>query len=283
VLRRTGARVVVDQRDLMPEVLASRYERAPRFVSRILRFFERCTQRVANHTITVNGFLANRLVGAGSRPADVTVVRNGPVLARVDAAGPDCTLRRDDAFLVVWVGKMGRQDRVDLVVDVAHHVVHDLARTDCDFVLIGDGECLEELQRRVIDRGLGHTVRFTGWVPEETVFRHLATADLGIDTSLQEEVSPVKAMEYMSFGLPFACFDLLESRRLADGAAEFVPVGDVVALARTVLDLLDHRERRQALGEAGRRRVEEELSWERQSGHYLDVVGAPKGDIIDPG
>ena len=60
---------------------------------------------------------------------------------------------------------------------------------------------------------------------EATVFRHLASADLGVDTSLQEEVSPVKAMEYMAFGLPFVCFDLQESRRLAEGAAVARPAG----------------------------------------------------------
>jgi glycosyltransferase involved in cell wall biosynthesis len=193
----------------------------------------------------------------------------------------DPAVRREGGFLVAWVGKMGRQERVELLLDVASHVVHDLGRADCDFVLLGDGECLEELRQQATERELGDRVRFTGWVPEETVFRHLATADLGVDTSLQEEVSPVKAMEYMAFGLPFACFDLVESRRLAEGAAELVPPGDVVRLARTVVGLLDDPERRRALGAAGRRRVEDELSWERQSSGYLEVVGPPaRGDVL---
>ena len=46
----------------------------------------------------------------------------------------------------MWAGKMGRQDRVDLAVRVAEHVVRDLGREDCGFVVLGDGECLEEVR-----------------------------------------------------------------------------------------------------------------------------------------
>ena len=115
-------------------------------------------------------------------------------------------------------------------------------------------------------------MRFTGWVDEATVFRHLASADLGVDTSLQVEVTPVKAMEYFAFGLPLACFDLQESRRLAEGAGAFSPPGDVEALASTVLGLLDDPRRSSALGRSGRRMVEERLCWERQATVYLAAV-----------
>ena len=167
---------------------------------------------------------------------------------------------------------MGRQDRVDLVVRLAESLVHQRGRTDCRLVVLGDGECLDELRDLTTRLGLEPWVTFTGWVDEATVFTHLASADLGVDTSLQEEVSPVKAMEYMSFGLPFVCFDLLESRRLAEGAAVLVPAGDLERLTDEVIGLLDDPGRRQRLGDHGRRRVEQELAWERQVPAYVAAV-----------
>jgi len=276
LLGRTGSRVVVDQRDLMPELLDARYERAPALARRVLHALERMTQRVADRTLTVNDTLRERMVGAGARPEQVGVVWNGPVLARVEAARPDPGLVADGRSLVVWVGKMGLQDRVELVLEVADAVVHRLGRTDCRFVLIGDGECLDDLRRRCTELDLDACVAFTGWVPEETVFGHLASAELGLDTSLQHEVTPVKAMEYMAFGLPFACFDLPETRRLAAEAAVLVPPGDVEALAGAVVGLLDDEPRRKQLGEAGRRVARERVAWERQAETYLDAVG-PSG------
>lgn len=272
VLRLLGARVVVDQRDLMPEVLASRSERPSRALMTALHLLERETRRVAHHTVTVNDYLRDRLTGAGGGQGTVSVARNGPVLRRVDRIQPDPALRGDGTFLVVWAGKIGRQDRVDLVVRLAEEIVHRRARRDVRFVVLGDGECEQELRDLAGSLGLGDSVRFTGWVDEATVFRHLASADLGVDTSLQVEVTPVKAMEYFAFGLPLACFDLQESRRLAEGAGAFVPPGDVEALASTVLGLLDDPRRRSALGRAGRQMVEERLCWERQATAYLAAV-----------
>jgi len=268
--------VVVDQRDLMPELLVARYPRAPRRAVAALHALEGRTQRAVDHTITVNDHLRRRLEAAGGQ-GRVSVVWNGPVLARVDAARPSVPPQDAARPLVVWVGKMGVQDRVDLVVEVADTLVRSWGRRDLGFVLIGDGECLDELRDLVRQRGLEDQVTFTGWVSEETVFGYLAAATAGLDTSLQVEVTPVKALEYMSFGLPFAAFDLAETRELAREAAVLVPPGDVDALARALAELMDDERRRAALGRAGRRRVEEALSWERQEASYLAAVGPASG------
>ena len=277
VLRLTGARVVLDQRDLMPELLGSRTEHPPRLLMAVLRGLERESCRVAHHVVTVNDYLAERL--RAHHPATpVSVVRNGPVLARVDAARrrpvePGST---DGRAVVVWVGKMGPQDRVDLVVRAAEELVLRRGRGDVRFVVLGDGECLEEVTALTRELGLDAHVDLTGWVDEATVFAWLAAADVGVDASLQEEVTPVKALEYMAFGLPFACFDLTETRALAPDAAALVEPGDLVALADALEGLLDDPRRRRLLGRRGRRAVESRLAWERQAPAYLAAV-SPQG------
>jgi glycosyltransferase involved in cell wall biosynthesis len=272
LMRWLGSRIVVDQRDLMPELLAARYERPPRTMMRILGWLERRTQRVAHHTLCVNEYLRDRLVDAGAAPDHVSIVRNGPVLAHVQRAAPDPALKGPHRFLVCWAGKMGKQDRVDLVVRAAEYVVRELGRDDCGFALLGDGECVDEL-RALTDRlGLQSWVSFPGWLPEDRVFSYFATADLGLDASLQVEVSPVKAMEYMAFGLPLVCFDLQETRRIAVDAASFVAPADIDALARTIVALLDDPDARSRLGRVGRERVRDELAWECQTPVYLDAV-----------
>jgi glycosyltransferase involved in cell wall biosynthesis len=126
-------------------------------------------------------------------------------------------------------------------------------------------------------------VSFPGWVPERTVFAHLATADLGIDASLQEEVSPVKVLEYMAFGVPFVSFSLRETRAIGAGAGAMVPAGDVAALARELVSLLGDPDRRAEMARIGRERVSGELAWEQQARRYLAVVdrlsgGCPTAD-----
>lgn len=271
VSRWLGARVLVDQRDLMPELFAARFPNAPRAVTPALHWLERRTQRSADHSIGVNDYLRDRMIDSGGRPDRVSIVRNGPVLSRVDRAVADPSWRRH-AHLACWIGKMGRQDRVDLVIRAAEYIIRELGREDVGFVLLGDGECLEPMRELVRERNLEQWVSLPGWLSEAEVFGCLAEADVGIDTSLQSEVSPVKAMEYMALGLPVVAFDLLETRRTVGLAGVFVQPGDVAAFGDEFIKLIDAPEQQQKLGRAGRERVEHELAWERQAETYLDVV-----------
>jgi glycosyltransferase involved in cell wall biosynthesis len=271
-LRGLGAKVVVEQRDLMPELFAARYDRASPVIMSVLRCLERQTQRAAHHTLCTNETSRRRLIGAGAAPERVTIVGNGPVLSRVRAAAADSALRGQHKFLCCWIGTMGRQDHVDLLLRCVAHIVHHLGRTDCGFAVLGDGECLEEARAQSARLGLERWVYLPGWQPEERVFSYLASADLGLDSSLQGDISPVKILEYMAFGLPFVAFDVAETRIMGRGASVLVPPGDVESYARHVVALLGDATRRFELGETGRKRVKADLSWERQSAAYLDVM-----------
>jgi glycosyltransferase involved in cell wall biosynthesis len=273
LLRRLGVRILVDQRDLLSELYAARYGKGRSRVLRPIKLLEKLSQRHAERIICVNEYLQKRAIaGSGMPPGRISIVRNGPVLARVLGVPGDDSLKRGRRHLCCWVGMMGRQDRVDLLLRAIHHVVYGLGRRDCSFVVLGEGECLAEARSLACELSLDEWVHFTGWVPEEDVFRYLATADLGLDASLQVEVSPVKAMEYMAFGVPLVSFDLPETRAISEGAAAYAAPGDVEALARNVHALLDSPQRRAALGRCGRLRVHKELAWERQALVYIEVI-----------
>jgi glycosyltransferase involved in cell wall biosynthesis len=273
VFRRAGARVVVDQRDLLPELYAARYGQVNSGLLQILNLFEKLSQRSAEHVLCVNGYLRDRvLAGSGLPAGSVSVVRNGPVLARVAESTPDEALKRGRQHLCCWVGEIGRQDRVDLLIRSIHQIVRGLGRTDCLFAVIGDGECLAETKALAHELDIDDWVHFPGFLSSKQVFQYLATADLGLDASLQFEVSPVKAMEYMAFGLPFVAFDLPETRAIGEGTAVLAKPGDVADHARNIDALLADPERREALGMAGQVRVQTELSWEQQAVTYLKAL-----------
>lgn len=276
LLRRLGVAVVVDQRDLMPELFTARYGSHPTMCA-VLRWLERRTQRAAHYAIVVNGYLRDRLVGAGAGADRVAVVGNGPSLGVVTATAADPSVRRGAGFLMCWAGKMNRQDSVHLLVDAIAGIVHGRGRRDCRFVLLGDGECLDDLRAQVTRLRLDEWVEFPGWVCEQRLFAHLAAGDLGLDTTLQGEVSPVKAMEYMAFGVPVVAFDLPETAATVRGAGVLVPPGDLDRFVDAVLALLDDPPRRAALAREGRRLIAEDLCWERQAETYLALIDRAAG------
>jgi glycosyltransferase involved in cell wall biosynthesis len=267
-----GRHFVVDQRDLSPEVYASRYRRDTGPVPAVLRVLERLSWRLADHVFCVNRSLQRVIVQRGEvSPDRVTVVGNGPVLSRTTSRSPRPDLKQGRRFLACWVGLMGPQDHVDLALRAIDHLVHVRGRDDCQFAFIGEGEVLPELKQLAKELAITDWVTFTGWLDEDACFTYLATADLALDSNLQPEVSPVKGMEYMAFGVPFVAFDLEETVAMAEDAALYVPGGDPLALARVVDELLRDGERRAEMSGVGRARVEEHLAWDRQRESYLDV------------
>jgi glycosyltransferase involved in cell wall biosynthesis len=170
---------------------------------------------------------------------------------------------------------MGPQDGVDIVIDVADVIVHELGREDVGFVLIGSGDCFDSLIEKRDGLGLEEFVEFTGRVPDETVAGIMSSADIGIspdpENSLNEFCTMNKTMEYMAFELPVVAFDLQETRVSAADAALYAEPNDIHELAWTVVKLADDPSLRRTMGSTGRRRIERELAWTHQAPRYVAV------------
>jgi len=267
-----GRRFVLDQRELSPELFEARYGRHDGATYRALRWLERRSFRAADHVITVNRSLESRVYRRGGLPwGRVSVVGNGPVLAQVRRQPPDLQLKQGRRFLCCWLGFMGPQDHVDAALRAIHHLITVLRRTDCHFAFLGEGETRAASEQLASQLGISPWTTFTGWAGPEMRNAYLSTAELGLESNLEEIVSPVKGMEYMAFGVPFVSFDLRETRALAEGAAVYAPPGDVTEFACLIDRLLDDAARRVEMGCRGRQLVEERLAWDRQESAYLGV------------
>ena len=114
----------------------------------------------------------SRSTAAARPPGDVTVVRTGPDPDKLKRGPADPELRRGRTYLAAYIGVMGPQDGVDIVVRAADIVVHELGRDDIAFTLIGSGDCFDELVALRDELGLGGHVEFTGRAPDELVAPH---------------------------------------------------------------------------------------------------------------
>ena len=205
----------------------------------------------------------------------MTVVRTGPDPDKLKKAEAVPALRRGRPYLAAYIGVMGPQNGVNIVLKMAHFVVSTLKRTDISFTLIGSGDSFGELVALRDQLELGEFVEFTGRAPDEAVRDILSTADIGLSPDPKNPLNDVstmnKTMEYMAFGLPVLAFDLRETRASAQEAGVYATPNDVEEMARLFVELIDDEPRRQTLGAAGRRRVEEQLAWNHQEPHYLSV------------
>ena len=274
VLDRT--RFIFDHHDLCPELYESRFPDGPRLPYRMLRALERRTHRTADHVISTNdSYREVAVTRSGKRAADVTIVRTGPDPQRLRRGEPHPELRRGRRFLAAYIGVMGPQDGVDIVVRAADIVINKLGRNDIAFTVMGSGDCLEDLKTLRDELGLAEHVEFTGRVPDETVTRVLSTADVGLSPDPKNPLNDLstmnKSMEYMSYELPVIAFDLRETRVSCADAGVYVAPNDVYQYAQAIIALMDDEPTRAELGKLGRERVEQELAWSHQERAYLGV------------
>src|SRR6202044_3703480 len=143
-------------------------------------------------------------------------VRTGPDPDQLKRGQARPELRRGRKFLAAYIGVMGPQDGVDIVVRAADIVVHELGRDDIAFTLIGSGDCFDELVALRDKLGLAGHVEFTGRAPDELVTSILSTADVGLSPDPKNPLNDLstmnKSMEYMAFELPVVAFDLRVTR-----------------------------------------------------------------------
>jgi glycosyltransferase involved in cell wall biosynthesis len=271
-----GTKFIFDHHDLCPELFESRFPDGPRLPYRGLRALERRTHRSADHVISTNASYRDIAINRSGKPAaDVTIVRTGPDPEGLRRGPADPSQRRGHRYLAAYIGVMGPQDGVDIVVRAADIVVRELGRDDVAFTLIGSGDCFAELVALRDELGLAGHVEFTGRVPDEQVTRILSTADVGLSPDPKNPLNDLstmnKSMEYMAFELPVVAFDLRETRVSVADAGVYVRPNDVREYAQAIVELMDDETKRAELGKLGRVRVEQELAWNHQQRAYLAV------------
>jgi len=273
-----GTRFVFDHHDPVPEMFLAKFGTGG-LLHRLTLWAERRTLRLADHVVTTSEALRRIAVERGGRdPRDVTLVRSGLDLARVPAVAPDPGLRHGRRHLLLYVGVMGAQDGVDILLRALRCMVVERGRGDVHLALAGAGPRFEAMRRLAGDLGVAEHCTFHGYVTGERFFRLLASADAGVcpdpPNAYNHAISMNKLMEYMAFRLPVVQFALDEGRAIAGPAGVCVQPADPTAFAGAVLDLLDDPERRRRMGEEGRARVERLFDWHRQVEAYLAVYDA---------
>jgi glycosyltransferase involved in cell wall biosynthesis len=273
-----GKRFVFDHHDLCPELYEAKFGRRDLWY-RLLLGLERLTFRAADVSIATNdSYRRIALTRGRMAPQRVFVVRSGPSLARLRRQPPDERLKRGRRHLVGYVGVIGQQEGIDLLLRAVQHIVFELGRRDIQFGLVGGGTSLARMQALAAELGVAQFVTFTGRVPDGELLAMLNTAEVCVNSDRANEMNDKstmnKVLEYMALGKPIVQFDLTEGRWAAQEAALYARRNDTADFAAKIVELIDDPRRCAAMGALGRRRVETELEWRHQAPQLLAAYEA---------
>lgn len=277
-----GAKVIFDHHDLSPELYEAKYGKKGLF-HWILLLLERITFAVADIVISTNQSYRVIALERGKKDPDkVVVVRSAPDLNRFKRREPSRDYRQGARFLVGYVGVMGEQEGIDLLLRAISIIVHEHNRQDIRFMLIGTGPVLDDMKVLVRQLGVDSYVEFTGRVSDEELLERLSACDIGVNPDpknpFNDKSTMNKVLEYMALGLPIVQFDVIEGRQSAGEASMYAVPNDESDFAARIIELLDTPDRRRTMGLIGRRRMEEQLQWDKQAPELLKAYAALRGE-----
>jgi len=264
---------IFDHHDAGPELFLSKYNKKGFFYKTLL-WIEKQSFRFSDVVMATNNSYRDLAMTRGHRALDdVFVVRNGPDLEKFRAAPPNPELKHGKHHLIGYVGNMGTQDGLDILLDVAQHIKNS-GRSDIHFTCVGGGPEQEKLRKMAESMNLSDMVNFTGRISDEELLEILSTADVCVNPDRPCEMNDIstmiKIMEYMALAKPIVQFDSREGRFSAQGASLYADKKDSVNdFACKLLWLLDRPNERRRMGELGRRRVEDALAWKYSVPHLL--------------
>ncbi|MGM0405335.1 MAG: glycosyltransferase family 4 protein [Thermoplasmatota archaeon] len=160
---------------------------------------------------------------------------------------------------VIYTGLLGHAQDLESPI-LAMEELKD--EHDIQFLIVGDGDKKNDLERLVEEKGLEDVVKFEGLVPRESIPDYLSSSKIGIAPikgidSLDYAV-PSKIFEYMSCELPYISSGIGEVQRLTrESEAGLVAENDPASFAEKLTYLLKDERKLEKMGKKGREFVKE--------------------------
>jgi len=273
----TGARLILDIHDLMPEFYAARFNASltSRLVG-IVIWQEQLSCRFADHVITVSEHWRQALIKRGVPVHKCSVVMNVADQRIFHMPEDSASCSPDTSkFRLIYHGSIVQRYGLDLAIQAINRVRHDIP--NIHLTILGKGDYVDVLIQLVQVLNLSHHVTIYNELrPVRELPAFIRAADLGIvpyrNDTFTDELLPTKLMEYAALGLPaIAARTTAIEAYFGNTMAELFEPGDANDLARCIRALYQSPERLAALAQ-GCRKFNERYNWTKIGPDYVTLV-----------
>jgi glycosyltransferase involved in cell wall biosynthesis len=271
----TGAKLILDIHDIVPELFASKFNAGDKskYLS-LLKAVEKASAGFVDHVIVSNHLWYKTLVARSVPPVKCSVCLN-----HVD---PAIFYRRertrtDGKFIVLFPGSFQWHQGLDIAIKAFARIQEKVPNAEFHlYGVAGGGSLQNDLAALASQLGLDGKVKFHTSLPIDQVADVIANADLGVvpkrADSFGNEAYSTKIMEFMSQGVPVVVSQTkIDSFYFNDTVVRFFPSGDDQAMADAMLEVIANKALRTALIAAGYEYVANH-SWDVRKKDYLDLV-----------
>jgi glycosyltransferase involved in cell wall biosynthesis len=269
----SGAAVILDIHDLLPELYASKFRVAADSIwFKLMVFAERRSCAFADHVIVANDLWRERLIGRSVPANKCTTVRNYPVL---DLFRSCVRERKNGKFLITYPGSLNKHQGLEVAIRAFGRVSDRMPNTE--FHIYGEGADKPRLIQLTADMHLDNRVFFHKGMPAKEIARVMVNTDLAVEPKMSKipfsnEAASTKILEFMAAGVPIvASRTSIHSRYYDDTVLKYYDSDNDEALAECIFSMWgDAEQRRQQVGRANQYVAQN--NWEAKKGDYLQLV-----------
>jgi glycosyltransferase involved in cell wall biosynthesis len=228
---------------------------------------------LAQRIVCVSEMTRQIAIKEGVQAERVLVIQNGirPVpIEGVDRprVRKEAGIQEQDVFLLS-VGRLVYSKAHEYLIAAMPEVLRQFPNVKVG--ICGDGVLRADLEAQIQSLGLSSSVKLLGM--SDRVASYLASADVFVMPSRSEGL-PIALLEAMSAGLPIIVTKVEGVNEvIVDGEQGLlVPIGDVDALARAILQLLHDPAMRARMGHSSKQRMAEFYSIDHMGERYLALM-----------
>lgn len=226
------------------------------------------------HVITVSQSIADLYHEQYGK--NVKVVRNIPVLQFVAPINKN-EIRTElglpiDKSIIIYQGNAIHRDRGgEEIVEAAPFIENGIV------LIVGQGDMVPDLQKRVQEMGWQDRVIFTGRVKPELLRKYTVAADIGV--TFDKNVSPNhyyslpnKLFEYIHAGIPIVASNLPERKRIIDEYGVGVVLEDLSpeTIGKTITEMLHNSAEMQQYKE-NCQNAKLQLNWQEEEKILIEI------------
>ena len=270
----TGAKLILDIHDIVPELFASKFKtRLKTAYVRLLKAVERISARFVDHVIVSNHLWYDTLTARSVNERNCSVIVN-----HVDTGvfSQQARTRDDGKFVVLFPGTFQWHQGLDIAIEAFAYFKRKVPNAEFHLYGGSNASVKAELHALVRRLDLEESVKFCGAVSLDRIASVIANADLGVvpkrADSFGNEAYSTKIMEFMSQGVPVvASRTRIDTLYFEEGVVHFFRSGDSQAMAQAMLDVVNDKDLRDSLIARGYEYVERN-GWDQKKKEYLALI-----------
>jgi glycosyltransferase involved in cell wall biosynthesis len=220
----------------------------------------------ADLIFTINDTERRRLLRLNPKSMRLIVTSNG-----VDF--PSNESREQKLFDACFLGRLNRSKGVLDLVTIWNEVCKN--RRDAKLVVIGTGPEMDCIKVMIAEAELNCNIILLGWVEDHLKSRLFSNSRMFIFPSYLESWG-IAIAEAMACGLPVVAYNLPVYKEVFEDKLITIPLGDIDAMARQVIFLLENPDVARRMGEANKefvRRYDWSVVAEKELSEIIAVYG----------